>query len=419
MEKPVPRPEQLPPPGPEPAPPPAPAPDTTTTAPAAAPDTGAVFSVARNSARILLKTADGDFSVRFNGPFAAYPARSSAGMLEGEVRFKTEDKAVFVKSLGRSLDLPLRLFAPSPAARFKLDGRTYRGNLVVRENSKGKIILVNEVRVEDYLKGVVPYEIGKRDSIHLEALKVQAVAARTYTYSRLDLHPDDGFDLYADVQDQVYNGTESEYALASLAVDLTRDRVITHADTLIHAYYFSTSSGATANIEEVWPDKGFQPFLRTVEDSAWNTSSRYFFWKEEWSGAALERIVNRSMKDLFADFKPGRLRDVVIEKYTTSGRVKVLAVTVSGRTYRLYGDIVRRLLRRDVKGLPILRSAWFRLDVRKAAGRVSKVIADGRGYGHGVGLSQIGALQMAAAGKTCEEIVRHYYTDVRLAKVRY
>ena len=125
------------------------------------------------------------------------------------------------------------------------------------------------------------------------------------------------------------------------------------------------------------------------------------------------------MKDFFADARPGKLRDIVIEEYTTSGRVKVMAVTVAGRTYRLYGDTVRRILRRDVKGLPILRSAWFRLNVQKRAGRVSKVTAEGRGYGHGVGLSQIGALQMAAAGKAFEEIVRHYYTDVRLAQVRY
>jgi stage II sporulation protein D len=113
------------------------------------------------------------------------------------------------------------------------------------------------------------------------------------------------------------------------------------------------------------------------------------------------------------------LQKIEIESFTTCGRVKSLAVTLSGETYHVYGDKVRWLLRRKGPDRPILRSACFVLEVSKSGAAIKKVKALGRGFGHGVGMSQMGAIGMALAGKKAEEIIPFYYTGVTLAIARY
>jgi len=386
----------------------------------AAPETGiAVFQVERNSVRVLLGHAQPHFRIKVSGAYAVFCENRNAGRVEGDVNVSRYGARL---SLGPSLmELvpPVEIVSLANEGRFSYDGKTCRGNCIIRPDAEGNgFLVINELPMEDYLKGVVPYEIGKRDSSCFEALKVQAIAARTYSYSRLNRHADEGFDVYCDQSDQVYNGVEGEYGLASAAIEQTRDIVMVHADTLIHAYYFSTSSGATENIEEVWPDKGMRPYLRSVYDSIYNTQSPVFTWTEEWSGYALSRILNANMRSIVADYQKADLQDVYVEEYTSAGRVKSLVIVAGGHTYRVYGDKTRWALRRPEKGNPILRSAWFRLSVEKQGGRVVHVRANGRGYGHGVGMSQIGALGMAQVGKSFEEIARFYYTGIILVRVR-
>jgi len=357
--------------------------------------------------------------VGFSADFSAYHEGKKYGVVKGEKRLSVLGAYVYLGNGMEKIPIPARFVPVHRNAVFSLGGKKYRGQLVVRRDTKRRLIAINEVPVETYLCGVVPHEIGKRGKKHFEALKVQAVAARTYTYSRLNRNAADGFDVYSDVSDQVYDGMKSEYSLASAAVDATRDVVITHDDALISAYYFSTTSGATANVEEVWPDKGYKPYLRSVSDSVFNTTSKYFFWKETWNGGDLERIANRYLPESVKDFKRGRLKDIFVKSYTSSGRVKTLVFVIGGRSYQVHGDRVRWALRRDESGFPILRSSWFRLDVKKGVSGVKKVTATGRGYGHGVGMSQIGALQMAAAGKRYDIIIKYYYTGVELNKVTY
>lgn len=403
------------------APAPAPAaPETAVVAPEAGtpPSPMPDLRVERNSVRVFLDKAAGNMALKLTGPFAVYSGERNLGTLQGPVKASAGQRSVVLD--GREAPYPATLMPLTPASLFEFKDKRYRGALVFRLDSLSKPILVNEVTVEEYLKGVVPYEIGKREAVHFEALKVQAIAARTYTYSRLNLHRASGFDVYPDESDQVYNGTKSQFPLGDSAVDATRDEVITHADTLIQAYYYSTSPGRTSNIEEVWPDKGYRPYLRTVNDSQYCASSKYFDWKEEWSGAELERIVNKYGPETFTDYSPGRLQNIVVIERAACGRVKTTLFVVDGREYRALGDRVRWVLRRPEKGNPILRSAFVSLNLdRGFTGKISRVIAFGGGYGHGVGFSQIGALTMAERGMSAEAIVKFYYTGVEIRKVKY
>ena len=373
--------------------------------------------VPRNSVRIFLADAPRTpFTLGFTGPFALYSNDQKNGILDTPCQATLHQNTLRLN--GQSLPLPIRLIPLSEAALFRFDGRTYSGNLLVRTDSTGKPILVNELPMESYLKGVLPYEIGKRDSTCFEALKAQAVVARTYSYARLNRHESSGFDLYPDESDQVYRGIEGRYPLSDAAVDATRNLVLTHADTLIQTYYFSTSPCKTANIEEVWPDKGFRPYLRSVNDSRYNTSSKYFTWQEEWTGAELEKIINRFGRETFANFQPGTLNDLRILDRAECGRTKTTLIVLSGREYRVNGDRVRFVLRRPEKNNPILRSAFFTLDIKRTVtGKIKSVIALGGGFGHGVGLSQIGAVQMSQSGMTFTRILDTYYADTRLQQV--
>ncbi|MCX6829218.1 MAG: SpoIID/LytB domain-containing protein [candidate division Zixibacteria bacterium] len=124
--------------------------------------------------------------------------------------------------------------------------------------------LINVLHMDDYLKGVVPPEIGKVTEADLEAIKAQAVAARTYSMRYLGQYAGEPYDMRSDVSDQLYHGADVENELISRAVDDTRGIVIKYEDNLINAYYHSTCGGYTDDIEEVW-DKPAAPYLKAVK----------------------------------------------------------------------------------------------------------------------------------------------------------
>lgn len=376
------------------------------------------FRVARSTVRVLLSEIRGPLALGFSTEYIAYDAKGNKVTVQGNTLITVKGNEAHLAS-GYFL-LPVIFMPAIREARFSFKNETYRGCAILRKSASGGPILINELPIEDYLKGVVPYEIGKRDTNAFEALKVQAIVARTYTYSRLGAKDSSGFDVYSDESDQVYNGTKGEYPLSNTAVDSTRDIVVLANDSLIQTFYYSTSSGRTANIEEVWPDRGYRSYLRSVEDSIYNLSSKHFFWTEEWDGPLLEKILNRSLSDMFRGYRGhGKLQNLVIESNTSCGRVKTLAVTMSGETYRVNGDKTRWLLRRKGAERPILRSACFTLEILRSGRTIKKIIAHGRGFGHGVGLSQVGTVGMALAGKKAEEIISAYYSGITLAKARY
>ena len=123
---------------------------------------------------------------------------------------------------------------PAEGGRISVDKKEYRGKILAVSNGK-KLTVINVLPVEDYLKGVVPHEIGKLDESMVEALKVQAVAARTYAYHHFNSRASLGFDVYATVQDQVYNGSAGDSPLPSAAIESTAGVFLTYNDNFIEA----------------------------------------------------------------------------------------------------------------------------------------------------------------------------------------
>jgi SpoIID/LytB domain protein len=298
-----------------------------------------------------------------------------------------------------------------------LNGKPYRGALHVSEgNETGSLLVLNLVHVEDYLKGVVPAEIGELSAWEIEALKAQAVAARTYSLSRLKRYQNKGYHLEATVADQVYLGVAGETPLANEAVDATRGEVLIFNGELICAYYHANSGGRTEHINKVWDQPG-EDYLIPVNDRFFCSWSQNYQWKESWS----KQVLQRNLKRFFssdAGFSYGRFGNVVnlrVKKRSSSGRVEELDVVTDWGTYRVSKDKIRWALRKGSNPNSILPSTCFDLDIqRDKEGSIQQVIATGRGNGHGVGMCQIGAIGMARRGYSYSDILGFYYSGVEL-----
>jgi stage II sporulation protein D len=310
-------------------------------------------------------------------------------------------------------------------------GRSWRGQLMVFLNPRGKLTLASRLPLETYLLGVVPAEIGQLDDGLVEAGRAQAVAARSYTLFYRGRRAAEGFDLYGTVEDQVYVSIEGERPLATRVVESTSGELALYDGQPIRANYNSTCGGITANVWEAWPADPL-PYLTSHLDRApegagvnagfdFCATSSYFRWREEWT--ASEFLGNlRRYGPTFSVRLPagglGRLVDVAVTSRSRSGRVWRLKVTTTTGSVVIPAYSLRQVLRRGGHPEAILRSNLFKIAVRRDHGsrRALAVVASGAGYGHGVGLCQVGALGMARTGRTADEILRFYYPGITLQK---
>lgn len=293
----------------------------------------------------------------------------------------------------------------------KYKDKTYRGNWAVLSTDSG-LAIINSLPVEDYLKGVVPHEIGRLKQDGFEALKAQAVAARTYAYSHLDSRKSQGFDVYADTRDQVYDGINGEDTLASEAILATNGLVLKHNGKLIEAYYHSTCGGKTASLE-VWGQEN-KGFLIPISDSAsgkpFCEASRYMRWEEKFTMQELVSLLQRNALDARVDkpFSFSKIEQILITEKFEGGRVKRLVVFTDKGSFEVFGDRTRRLFARDGKILP---SSLF--SISQSGDNFS---ITGSGFGHGIGMCQMGARARSSQGQKFDEILKAYYTDVVIEK---
>ena len=278
--------------------------------------------------------------------------------------------------------------------------------------SNGKINAINTVDMEDYLRGVIPYEIGQLDSSRFEALKAQAVAARTYAYKHYNSRESLGFDIFADTKDQVYKGLQSATALTDSAVRQTQGEVMMYNGEFITAYYHSTCGGVSETLD-TW-EKPNLPYLKSKPDlrpdgTPWCRESSYSKWERSFESDELTKLFVQNAKDSKAKVSPFKnVKDIVIKDLLKSGRILTLAVTTDVETFEVRGDKVRWLFRKDGTILP---SSFF--TVKKDG---TKWVLEGKGFGHGVGMCQMGVRARAQAGQSYIEILSHYYPGITLER---
>lgn len=292
------------------------------------------------------------------------------------------------------------------------NGKRYRGQIIVSPTDSG-LMVVNRLDLESYLRGVVPLEIGKRRPDERAAVEAQAVAARSYSY--LHLFPDHPYDMVATVQDQVYGGVEAETPISDSAVQTTAGLVVMYAGRVINTPYHSTCGGSTAAVQEVWYARPDQPYLRPVSDKIPGTdrfycdSSPRFKWTSTFDRAGLQSVLAKYLSSYTNAPRGsiGRVTGVFEQGRTESGRVAALRIQTDRGSYSLRGNDIRFVLRGPTGS--ILNSTYFTSESTISGGEVSQLTINGRGYGHGIGMCQWGAIGRARAGQDYKTILATYY----------
>lgn len=288
---------------------------------------------------------------------------------------------------------------------------SYEGIIEIRKEDEG-FLIINELPVETYLKGVLPGEMPAW--YEMEALKAQAICARTYALKQIEDHRMQQF--YADLDDstgcQMYMSVPPQER-TSEAVDETKNMALYSEGKLIEAYYFSTSHGRTST-DEVWEVKETSSYLNGVpctfdSDFPWSEWSVTIPW-ENFQQTVCEKI-------------PGsKVENISVQKKSQSGAVIGLLVKTDREIREIKGEYyVREILSpkdcmihqkdgNEICGGSLLPSAYFTMDVQEG----EKIEIHGGGYGHGVGMSQNGADVMAEEGYTAEEILNYFYQNIEI-----
>lgn len=265
--------------------------------------------------------------------------------------------------------------------------RWYRGGITL-VRSDGGLTAVNNVNLEDYLYSVIGAEMSP--SWPLEALKAQAVAARSYALYQREKQGTSTYDL-GDTQGwQVYKGLETEANSTYAAVDATAGQVMVYNGKIIEAFFHSSSGGHTENVEDVWTEP--RAYLRGVPD--YDRGSPVYEWSTTVSVSQLSNLISGV----------GNVVGIQPEKTTQTGRVL---------TMKVMGDSGQRIIDgEDIQKLLGLKSTRF--SIQKANGMFQ---VNGRGFGHGVGLSQWGAHNLALSGANYQQMLYYYYQNASLAKL--
>lgn len=312
---------------------------------------------------------------------------------------------------------------PAGTALLAVNGKHYRGELLFVPADTG-ITVVNRVRMDDYLRGVVPLEIGTQDARDGEAARAQAVTARSYAYVHLGAssvaRP---YDVTASVNDQLYGGADIETAVSNAAIDATRGLVLQYGGRVVNAPYHSTCGGSTAAADEVWRTGG-EPYLQRVSDQIPGSDRFYcdiaprFRWTRSIDRQALQELLVRYLATYTATpgGYPGTPRDVQIDTRTPSGRVGTLKIATDRGNYVLRGNDIRYVLR--APGGEILNSTAFSVETSVGRdGSLARVLLRGTGYGHGIGMCQWGAIGRARAGQDFRTILRTYYPGTTVGAI--
>ena len=287
----------------------------------------------------------------------------------------------------------------------------YPGSIKV--SAKGNTLTaVNTVDVEQYLRGVIPYEIGKLDSSRFSALEAQAVAARTYAYKHFGSRESAGFDIYADTKDQVYKGLTSATALTDKAVRSTAGIVMMYNGEFIIAYYHSTCGGETETLA-TWGREDL-PYLQSKPDlrpdgTPWCSESSYSQWERKFSDKETVSLFKQNAKEVKAKITNFTdVQSISILDTLKSGRIFTLEICTDKGVFQVMGDKVRWLFKKNGSILP---SSYFRIGHEDDGW-----IIRGKGFGHGVGMCQMGVRARAAAGQDFATILTHYYPGITLEK---
>jgi SpoIID/LytB domain protein len=308
--------------------------------------------------------------------------------------------------------------------------RSYRGEMEISANTRG-VNIVNKVNLEEYLYSVVPSEMPS--NWPFEALKAQAVAARSEALAKLGRHKDEGFDFCSEVHCQVYGGVENETEVANQAVEQTRGIIMSYNGKPVDGVYSSSCGGHTQDnifgeakvvqylkgIPDMVDDKGINFPLSPLELEYWfkepvkgilcdipeYSKSTNFRWVRIYTADEMKEMVSKQAT-------LGDINKIIVVRRQKSGHISAIKIIGTKSSCVIEKELNIR------KALGNLRSSMFKIEIKYGADKKPRqFIFYGGGWGHGIGMCQAGACGLAQRGKNYKEILKHYFSGVELKKI--
>jgi len=403
----------------------------------AAYDDGWFLSAGPYSSKSEAESALKDFSGRTEGINFAFEEYGSLVVVESAGRtvlaYDCMDGEHVIKPYAENGDVPI----------FSYGGHNYRGGIMVKRFAGSDLTIINHLGMSEYLYGVLPWEMSK--TWPLEALKAQAVAARNFAISNYGKYSYLGFNLCNTHNSQAYVGYDYEGSSCNRAVDETEGQLLMWNGKIVSAFYHANSGGFTENSENIWSSE--VPYLRGIRDDFSIGGSNYS-WRIEYT----ENSISRMLKD--AGYEVGKSIDVsiaskssnhhVLELLIESEKPDVILLKNNMRTIFGYDRLRSTLFdvkkdndlycmngsisteRVNAKGISVLsgdgeisQTGFENCYVLGSAGEKEnpepeRFTIEGKGWGHGLGMSQEGAKAMAENGYDYREILSFYYKDTTI-----
>lgn len=373
--------------------------------------------------RVLLSEISDKDSLRFDGAFelqseeAAYVIGGRNTKLyiqplpEGVQLFNQIRNLLFRKSF------PITLRPVDAQNAFIYNGRSYYGKVVFDMSDKGVLQLINQLSLETYLKCVVPAEIPAENMENFEAVKAQAICARTYSINKMQQNSKNNYDVFADVRDQVYGGLEVYNKNAARAVDETKSIILKYEGKPATVFYHSTCGGKLEKSGNFFSAANV-PYSVVANDAVSDefscSISPRFRWVEERTFAQIDSSfqLNYKKSGLNTAWKDtvNLAFEAEVTKRTSSGRIDSMRISYMDTTVILTGNEIRRFW-----AWPPGRMLWSNLFYLEQAGD-STILLNGGGFGHGVGMCQWGAIGMSRKGLQYYHILNKYFPGTVLAK---
>ncbi|MBI4433073.1 MAG: SpoIID/LytB domain-containing protein [Candidatus Omnitrophica bacterium] len=290
---------------------------------------------------------------------------------------------------GKELKTPGFRIEPAANNDLWMNQSRFRGSLDVRKNPDGTLRVINRVPLEEYLYGVLHHEVAPWWP--MEALKAQAVAARTYAVYQASVSQGVEYDLKSSTSSQVYGGSTRERYRTKKAVDDTKGQLLKYLGKVFPAYFHATCAGKTAGAQELWKIN-LPPIAGGVLCDHCQISPHYY-WHAKIPLSEIEEKMNANGR------RVGQVLNVEVVTQTPSGRAGSLQITGNAGSVLVAAKDFRVWM-----GGNRIRGAFFTVKARE-----DMADFDGKGWGHGVGLCQWGALGQALLGKTYKEILHFYY----------
>lgn len=282
-------------------------------------------------------------------------------------------------------------------AKIYVGGRLFRGEVDIVRKENGKLMLVNHIDIDEYLYGVLYHEVSHRWP--MDALKAQAIAARTFALYQARQNRMQPYDLRSDIYSQVYGGSTSERWSTTMAVNATKGKVLVYNGDILPAYYHATCAGYTEDASNMWKID-MAPLKGVACDFC--AQSPYYKWAKELPLWMIEGKLREN------GYKIDKITAINILSKNRSGRVDKMEIKDrAGVSIVLTGKDFRQII-----GPNELRSTKF-----DALVKWGSLMVEGHGWGHGVGMCQWGAFGMASQGKKADEILKFYYPGAEVVTI--